>query len=156
MAALVSHRICETAGSLMPDTSSPSSPLAKKLRILPGNSVRVLHAPEGFLATLEPLPDGAFIAQRDLLCDVTLAFARDSTQLAAVLEDAIAFTRAGGVLWFIFPKKSGGLASDLGRDEVAAQVSRASGWGPVTNVALDETWSALRFKPEASIARGQR
>lgn len=139
----------------MPETPS-TTPLTKKLRILPGNSIRILRAPDGFLAALEPLPAGAYIAQRDRLNDVTLAFARDSAQLAAVLEDAIAFTRASGVLWFIHPKKSGALASDLGRDELAAQVSRASGWGPVAVVAIDETWSGLRFKPEASIPRGKR
>jgi hypothetical protein len=139
----------------MPESPS-TAPLAKKLRILPGNSIRILRAPDGFLAALEPLPEGAYIAQRDGPCDVTLAFARDSAQLAAVLDDAIAFTRAGGVLWFIYPKKSGALASDLGRDELAAQVSRASGWGPVAAVAIDETWSGLRFKPEASIPRGKR
>jgi hypothetical protein len=29
----------------------------------------------------------------------------------------------------------------------------ALGWGPVSNVALDETWSALRLRPEAEVKR---
>jgi hypothetical protein len=139
----------------MPDTAS-TTPLAKKLRILSGNSIHILGAPDGFLAALEPLPEGAFISQQGVSCDVTLALARDPAQLAAVLEAAIALTRAGGVLWFIHPKRSGALASDLGRDELAAQVSRATGWGPVAAVAIDETWSGLRFRPEASMLRGRR
>ena len=154
-AARDAHLVSEKAGSTMPDTpSSPLSLLAKKLRIRPGSSVRVLNAPDRFLMALEPLPTGAEIVHD--AADVVLAFVRDSAQLAAVRDHALGATKPGGVLWFVYPKKSAGVTSDLGRDELAMLVSQASGWGPVAAVAIDETWSGLRFKPEASTPRGMR
>ena len=132
-----------------------NAPLAKKLRILPGSRVLILDAPEGFSRTLDPLPEGATIAASpDGTYDVVLAFAGDSAQLASVRETAVAVTKPGGALWFAYPKKSTG-RGDLQRESVWDLV-RPSGWGPVTQIALDETWSALRFKPESEIARGGR
>lgn len=130
------------------------TPLAKRLRILPGSRVLILNAPQGFAQTLHPLPEGAAVVQRDVRCDVVLAFAGDSAQLAAVRERAIAATTPGGALWFAYPKKSTG-KGDLQRESVW-QLVRPSGWGPVSQIALDETWSALRFKPESEIARTSR
>ena len=133
----------------------PDTPLAKKLRILPGRRVLILNAPHGFTQTLDLLPDGATIAATpDGAYDVVLAFAGDSSQLAAVRDAAIAATKPGGALWFAYPKKSTG-KGDLQRESVWELV-RPSGWGPVSQIALDETWSALRFKPETEVTRGSR
>ncbi|HEX6800029.1 MAG TPA: hypothetical protein VF116_20120 [Ktedonobacterales bacterium] len=133
----------------------PDTPLAKKLRILPGSRVLVLNAPQGFAQTLGPLPEGATItATLGSAYDVVLAFAADSAQLTAVRETAIAATKPGGALWFAYPKKSTG-KGDLQRESVWELV-RPTGWGPVSQIALDETWSALRFKPEIEISRASR
>jgi hypothetical protein len=133
----------------------PDTPLAKKLRILPGTRVLILDAPDGFQRALDPLPAGATTTtSSDGAYDVVLAFAADSAQLAAVRDAAIAATKPGSALWFAYPKKSTG-KGDLQRESVWELV-RPSGWGPVSQVALDETWSALRFKPEHEIARGSR
>ena len=45
-----------------------------------------------------------------------------------------------------YPKKTGKIASDLSR-EVTWQAITPLGWRPVTQISIDETWSALRFKP---------
>jgi hypothetical protein len=42
--------------------------------------------------------------------------------------------------------KSGQLGTDLNRDSLAALL-RTSGIQPVRQVAIDEVWSALRFRP---------
>lgn len=133
----------------------PDTPLAKKLRILPGGHVLILNAPQGFGHMLDTLPEGATItAKSEGTYDVVLAFAGDSAQLTAVRDSAIAATKPGGALWFAYPKKSSG-QGDLQRESVWELV-RPTGWGPVTQIALDETWSALRFKPESEIARSSR
>ncbi|MFI5272592.1 MAG: DUF3052 domain-containing protein [Ktedonobacterales bacterium] len=133
------------------------TPLAKKLRILPGTRVLLLNAPAEFSPALEPLPEGVQIvtpAASGGQCDVVLAFASDSAALVAVRAAAIAATKREGVLWFAYQKKSTG-RGDLQRETVWELV-RSTGWGPVTQIALDDTWSALRFRPEANIARGGR
>jgi hypothetical protein len=47
--------------------------------------------------------------------------------------------------WVAYPK-SGQLGTDLNRDSLAALLI-ASGIQPVRQIAVDEVWSALRFRP---------
>jgi hypothetical protein len=76
--------------------------------------------------------------------DVIVAFNRDRAMLdrhVARLPERL--TVAGG-LWLCWPKRSSGVATDIGEADV-----RAAGLdsGLVDNkiAAVDETWSALRF-----------
>jgi hypothetical protein len=56
-------------------------------------------------------------------------------------------TRLGeaGRLWIAYPK-SGKLGTDLNRD-ILAELIRQKSFDPVRQVAIDDTWSALWFKP---------
>jgi hypothetical protein len=47
-------------------------------------------------------------------------------------------------LWIAYPKTTSGVMTDLTRDAGWGPVERA-GFGGVAQVAVDETWSALRF-----------
>jgi len=51
----------------------------------------------------------------------------------------------GGRLWFAYPKKTGPVRTDLDRDHGWEPLTQA-GLLPVTQVPLDATWSALRFR----------
>ncbi|MES2389860.1 MAG: YdeI/OmpD-associated family protein [Bacteroidota bacterium] len=48
-------------------------------------------------------------------------------------------------IWIAWPKKSSGIKSDLSRDSTWA-VTYEFGLVPVSNISINETWSALRFK----------
>jgi hypothetical protein len=128
----------------------------QKLRILQGNALLLLNAPEGYERMLGALPDGVQVAKEPSgQYDVVVLFARDRAELERVLRQATGAVRDGGVLWIAWEKKAKRGPDDLNRDSLWAAV-QPSGWGPVTNVAIDETWSALRFKPESEIKRGER
>ena len=47
-------------------------------------------------------------------------------------------------VWIAYPK---GGKSDINRDSLWPIVRDATGMRPITQVALDVTWSALRFRP---------
>lgn len=74
-----------------------------------------------------------------------VAFARTRADLVEATDAVAHEYRKGGHLWLCYPKKSGRLRSDITRD---------IGWGPVhalgllgvTQVAVDNDWSALRFR----------
>ena len=51
-----------------------------------------------------------------------------------------------GLLWLSYPEKSSKVKTDLTRDVLWALVEPA-GWRPVTQVSIDEVWSAMRFRP---------
>ena len=79
-------------------------------------------------------------------------FVRTRAELAREAPRAINAVRPDGVLWISYPKKSAAGSSDLSRNVLWKDLAPL-GWGPVSQVSLDDTWSAMRFRPEASIKR---
>jgi hypothetical protein len=116
-----------------------------KLQIKPGQTVAALAA----LAVTAEVP--AFVlpdanppaAPGD--ADAVVAFARNKTELDSVAAPAIEAARQDRLAWIAYPK-AGKLGTDLNRDILAALLA-ARGVQPVRQVAIDETWSALRFRP---------
>jgi len=116
--------------------------LARKLHLKPGMRVAVANAPAGFsLGT----PAGVTIEKslkRDL--DLVMLFATTQKALTAVWPKALTSVKREGALWVAYPKKSSGVATDLGMGEWDA--TKGSDWNPVSMIGVDETWSAVRFK----------
>ena len=117
--------------------------LEKKLLITEAKRVAVINAPSDFVR---------FKGRKDEPVDVLLVFVKDKKDVSMSVDQAISSLDPEGVLWFAYPKKSSGIKTDISRD---------SGWAPlaknklipVTQVAIDKTWSALRFKPIAHIPK---
>jgi len=74
-----------------------------------------------------------------------LAFVRDAATLDVHRAAIVAAASRDRLTWVAYPK-SGQLSTDLNRDRLAASL-RADGLRPVRQVAIDEVWSALRFRP---------
>jgi len=75
-----------------------------------------------------------------------LAFVLDHTQLEAAAQALIALAPGDALLWFAYPKRSSQrYRSSLHRD-IGWEPLGAAGFEPVRQVALDEDWSALRFR----------
>lgn len=81
-----------------------------------------------------------------------LLFVSAAAEIQRQIPIVLAAIAAGGKLWIAYPKKSSSIKTDISRDTGWAPVA-AAGWGPVIQIAIDDTWSALRFKPEAEIKR---
>jgi hypothetical protein len=129
--------------------------LPAKLQIKAGCRVRLVAAPGGAARMLAPLPEGVTLAARGAgPFDVVVFFAKDRAALDRGIQGAVAVTRHGGVLWVAYPKKGSSLEADLSRDAVWRAL-KATGWAPVAQVAIDETWSALRFRPVGEVQRSR-
>lgn len=130
------------------------SPLAKKLRLMPGNSVLVINAPDGYLDKLRPgPPEMATEPQPKREYDVVVLFVNNADELRRMGATAIHAARGTGLLWIAYPK--GGktaAATDLPatpwwvRRDVLGEITSVKGYKAVAFVAVDETWTALRFK----------
>jgi hypothetical protein len=130
--------------------------LVRKLRLLPHQRVLALHAPESFLISLQPLPFKLLLhEQPDGLYQLVLVFAMNSLELNDLLPVATASLEKEGILWLCYPKKSSGIKSDLTRDEGWLNVLEA-GWDGVAQVAIDATWTAMRFKQGVNRAPEKR
>ena len=122
------------------------TPLPKKLGIKPGARLGLIRPPDDFEATLGELPDGVVARPvgRGGPFDVIICFCHSSKELARDLPGLPARLDPAGGLWIAWPKRSSGLATDLGEAEVRG---RGLGTGLVDNkvCAIDDTWSGLRF-----------
>lgn len=114
--------------------------LPEKLGFRPGRTGWLFDAPEE-LATAIGWPDTPPMG----MCDLILGFVRNRAEIAPALARALAHYQRGNALWFSYPKKSGSIRSDLSRDDGWQPLTDA-GLIPVTQIALDENWSALRFR----------
>jgi len=92
------------------------------------------------------LPAGAKVA-RGIRADAAFAllFAADAAALRRRLAAAAPKLAPGAILWLGYPKLGGPVASDLSRERVW-EVAKPFGLRPVAQIAVDATWSALRFK----------
>ncbi len=125
--------------------------LLKKLLVKPGQRVLVLHAPDGYLARLDPPPDGTTVStQPDGIYDLVQLFVAHKAVIDAEWSTVQAAVKPGGVVWLAYPKLSSGVKSDMTRDR-GWETVRTAGWEPVTQIALDDVWSALRFRPLSEI-----
>ncbi|MGZ4131700.1 MAG: hypothetical protein ACXVWF_01530 [Actinomycetota bacterium] len=130
--------------------------LPAKLQVKPGNRVRLVAAPSGAAALLDPLPEGVNLTARGAgPFDVVMFFAKDRAALDRGVAGAMAVTKPGGILWVAYPKKGSALEADLSRDAVWRAL-QPTGWGPVAQVAIDDVWSALRFRPVGDVQRSRR
>ena len=121
--------------------------LIKKLQLKPGLRALFLNAPEGYVASLGLLPDGVTLADGPAgTLDFVQLFVREGAELDEYAPAALAALKRDGVFWISYPKKSSGIVSDLTRDAGWAPIV-AAGLRPVTQIAIDTTWSALRWRP---------
>jgi hypothetical protein len=128
-----------------------SNPLAKKLLIKPGFRGAVVNAPVGYLDLLCPLLEGAAVEEHleDGL-DFVLLFAADLAELRRHADKAVKSVRPRGLLWVGYRKGGQKAGTDLNRDLLWEAMSKHEMVG-VSLVALDGTWSAMRFRPEADV-----
>jgi hypothetical protein len=131
------------------------TPLPRKLGVKPGTVVALAGAaPDGFEATLGPLPDGGIVRRRTWGGPaLTVWFVRSRAQLDRGLPRMLA-RAAGGNLWIAWPKKASGVATDLS-EAVVRTTGLAAGLVDFKICALDATWSGLRFTRRARRPKGE-
>jgi hypothetical protein len=121
------------------------TPLPKKLGIREGSRVAVVSAPDGFTRVLGPLPAGVDLrTDARGRCDVVVFFVTRRAELARRFPSFVRALQTDGGLWVSWPKKTSGVATDLGFDAVQ-QVGLHAGLVDNKVCAIDGTWSGLRF-----------
>jgi hypothetical protein len=118
--------------------SAYDSELAKKLNLKSGMTVHVIGRPAdvdlGGL-TIVDVPDA----------DGVIAFVQTLAEVDAKGGPVLDAARMDRIAWLAYPK-GGQRGTDLNRDILWKHVLQEGVQG-VRQVAIDETWSALRFRP---------
>lgn len=128
------------------------SSLARKFGIKPGHRLLVVNAPEGYMERLAPLPDGAEISTtaEGSPFDFVLVFMRSKADVDIHAPHAMEAVKPGGLLWFAYPKKTSGIKTDISRDE-GWETAHQAGYQGIALISIDDTWSAMRFRPTSEI-----
>ena len=119
-----------------------SKSAAEKLGFKPGMRVLVEGAPVDVALELPTSGEGPY--------DLLLFFTPDAAAIADAAPRADSLYREGARLWFAYPKKTGRIRTDISRD-VGWEPVAAQGLAGVAQIALDDTWSALRFRRRSEI-----
>lgn len=122
------------------------STLAQKLQMKTSHLL-VLNVPAGYLDTLAAELPGITVSDAPVSAvDAVLLFVNGLDEANRLMPQAIAAVKSEGLLWVAYPKGSSGVKTDVNRDRLW-QALEPTGWRPVRQVALDENWSAMRFRP---------
>jgi hypothetical protein len=123
------------------------TPLPKKLGIKPGHRVALLHAPEGFRALLDPLPEDVELFDAldavDAL-DVVLWFGTQRAALERIVNDVRGVLEQNGGLWIAWPKRASGIPTEV-TDDVVRDVALPTGLVDNKVCAIDADWSGVRL-----------
>ena len=120
----------------------------EKLNLKNQTRIAVLNAPKSFEPELARLK-GVEIA-RSLngagLVDFVLAFVTKQQEIDALAKSVGKKTRGDAVVWFAYPKGSSKkYKCEINRDQ-GWQALGAAGFEPVRMIAIDEDWSATRYR----------
>lgn len=77
--------------------------------------------------------------------DVVLLFAADRAHLDSTLPGVLKKVAKDAIIWIAYPKLTSKLAGDLSRNAIHALVAK-SGLDTVSQIAIDDDWSAMRVK----------
>jgi hypothetical protein len=129
----------------------PMSTLFKKLNLKSQLQIHVLNAPESFDRELGSLRDLKVIRKAIGKIEFAIAFAVTRAELDFLSQKLVAAAENDAVLWIAYPKgTSKKYQCEFNRDS-GWSVLAAAGYEPVRQVAIDDDWSALRFRKAENI-----
>ena len=76
----------------------------------------------------------------------TLVFINNNKEFLSFLKKDLKKVEPDSVLWFAYPKGTSKIKTDINRDTIRV-TGEEFGITTVAAVSIDDTWSALRFRP---------
>ncbi len=127
--------------------------LFKKLRLTSGQKMLILNAPAEFTAYLEEMIyEERYPENPEQQFDYVQLFATTQAEMEKALLRLENAGKFDCIFWICYPKGGGKIRSDIKRDTVweTMELIRLR---PVTQVAIDETWSAMRARPHEMVGK---
>jgi hypothetical protein len=116
--------------------------ISAKLQLKPGQRLATVAETDA-----APAITGTAVAAAEspAAAEAVIAFVLTRAALDTVAVPAIDAARQDKLAWIAYPKGRQ-LGTDLNRDSLAAALA-GQGVQPVRQISIDDTWSALRFRP---------
>jgi hypothetical protein len=115
--------------------------VAEKLLIKPNTTVWLSDSSRFEL--IEPLPEGVRAVDEPKRATTALVFADDADSLRAILSKQKDQLSQPATFWIAYPKAN---RTNINRDTLWPMLNEYA-MRPIGQIAVDEVWSALRFRP---------
>jgi len=116
-------------------------PVAERLQVKGDRRLAVVGAP----AEVDRKIGARKVRGEMAAADVVVLFVENRARLDSALPGALKKISKDSILWIAYPKLTSKLAGDLNRDVIHALAPK-HGIDAVSQIAIDDDWSALRFK----------
>ena len=105
----------------------------------------IINSPTNLLAAFKKLGN-KLTFDKNFKSNNTLVFVNDSKSLHAFLSTQLVNIEQDSIFWIAYPKGTSLVETDINRDIIRNSVEKY-GIQTVSAISIDETWSALRFRP---------
>lgn len=120
--------------------------ILKKMNFKEGMKIRIWNEPSDLNYLLESWEKDGFLAQSGEKPNFMLAFVQTETEVRTYFHEMHELSPEDEVIWMAYPKGTS--------KKYKSQINRDSGWKivgkldyeGVRQIAIDEDWSALRFR----------
>ncbi len=123
--------------------------VVKKMRLQEDIPLYLLNAPGNISGIFEGFELKTSVGGKAEITQAVI-FAVNKKELDGIIPKVAPRLAEDALLWIAYPKKTGSIKSDMTRDKGWEAVF-AAGYEPVTQVAVDEDWSALRYRKSEAI-----
>jgi hypothetical protein len=125
--------------------------LGDRLQLKGHASFDLIHVPEGYAARLSAeLSDIRVKEVKSAKSDAVLLFVSSKSEVQAYAPPMLSSIEETALVWIAYPKGGSSIKTDVNRD-ILWKTLEDTGWRPVRQIALDETWSAMRFRPVSAV-----
>lgn len=135
------------------------NPLLKKLNYKNQERILILNSPNEFHKSMAEIKMETEVDRNENTANnyvFVLIFVKSCNEIIRITGKLEEFTAPSAILWFAYPKKSSKkYKSDINRDDGWQPIGDL-GYEPVRQVAIDDDWSALRFRKAEEIKTMKR
>ena len=121
--------------------------LAQKLQLKAGQTLALINPPAGYKNSFAS--EEINIVEKS---DAVLIFVNSLSEVLRIVPATFNSVPLEALVWVAYPKGSSGIKTDVIRDKLWSAL-QTTGWRPVRQIAIDDTWSALRFRPEEKVGK---
>lgn len=120
-----------------------STPLARKLGIKHGNTLRLIGVPAHYFDLFADFPEGTSRPDSGPV-DFIHFFTDRAAELEQLLPELKAQIHPNGMIWVSWPKKASGVPTDIS-ENLIRDTALAIGLVDVKVCAVDDVWSGLKL-----------
>ena len=121
--------------------------LAQKFQLKDKQSLKLVNPPPDYDRFLASGGIGSAEA-----ADAVLIFTNSLAEVEQIVPDTFKSLSGDALVLVAYPKGSSKVKTDVNRDKLWDAL-KPTGWRPVRQIAMDDVWSALRFRPAEKVGK---